>query len=67
MNELFKPGVAGTDFQKSFLCMGNNIRREIFVPKFMQYANIVSIYKGRGEKMDLDNDRRIFTFNLFEA
>ena len=67
VNELFKPGVAATDFQKSFLCMGNNIRREIFVPKFMQYANIVSIYKGGGEKMILDNDRGIFLINLFRS
>ena len=67
VNELFRPGVAGSDFQKSFLCMGNNIRREIFVPKFMQYANIVSIYKGRGEKMDLDNDRGIFIITLFRS
>ena len=33
----------------------------------MQFANIVSIYKGRGEKMDLDNDRGIFIINLFRS
>ena len=55
VNELFQPGVAGTDFQKSFLCMAQ-IKKEIFIPKFVQYANIVTIYKGSGEKMDLDSD-----------
>ena len=67
INELFQPGVAGTDFQKSFLCMANKIKKEIFIPKFVQYANIVSIYKGRGEKMDLDSDRGIFIINLFRS
>ena len=55
VNELFKPGVAGVDFQKSFLNMANKIKTEICIPKFMQCANIVSLYKGKGEKMDLQN------------
>ena len=33
----------------------------------MHYANIVSIYKGKGEKLDLDNDRGIFIVNLFRS
>ena len=30
-------------------------------------VNIVSIYKGKGEKADLQNDRGIFTVNLFRT
>ena len=67
VNELFKPGVAGVDFQKSFLNMANKIKTEIFIPKFMQFANIVSLYKGKGEKMDLQNDRGIFIINIFRS
>ena len=67
INELFKPGVAGMDFQFSFLTMANKIKNEIFVPKFMQYANIVSIFKGKGSKMDLENDRGIFIVNVFRS
>ena len=33
----------------------------------MQYANIVAIYKGRGEKMDLMNDRGIFIVDIFRS
>ena len=67
INELFKPGVAGQDFQISFLTMANKIRDELFIPEFMEYANVVSIYKGRGSKMDLENDRGIFVVNLFRS
>ena len=67
IRELFKPEVCGVDFQRSFLSMANKIKDEIFFPKFMHYANIVSIYKGKGEKLDLDNDRGIFIVNLFRS
>ena len=67
LNELLKPGVAGIDFQKSFLLLANQIKEDIFIPKFMQYANIVSIYKGKGEKMNLNNDRGIFIVNIFRS
>ena len=67
INEIFKPGVAGLDFQASFLLMANQIKNQIFIPKFMQYANIVTIYKGKGSKLELDNDRGIFLVNIFRS
>ena len=65
--ELFKPEVSGIDFQKSFLIMANRIKDKVFFPEFMQYANVVSIYKGKGEKADLANDRGIFLVNIFRS
>ena len=67
INEIFKIDVAGIDFQTSFLEMANEIKKNIFFPKFMQYANIVSIYKGKGRKEDLNNDRGIFLVNIFRS
>ena len=67
INEIFKPGVAGKDFQISFLLMANGIRDQICIPKFMHYTHIVSIYKGKGSKMDLENDRGIFIVNIFRS
>ena len=67
VNEIFKPGVSGIDFQRSFLEMGNKIRDQIYIPEFMEYSDIVSIYKGKGEKMDLSNDRGIFIVNIFRS
>ena len=57
INELFKPGVGGADLVDSILMMFNKIREEITFPEFMEFVNIVCIYKGKGDKMDLNNDK----------
>ena len=56
-NEIFKPGVIGKDLQDSLLLLFNRIKDEVEIPKLMEYANITSIYEGKGEKIDLENDR----------
>ena len=65
ISEIFKPEVAGQDFQNSLLILLNKVKDELKIPDFMELANIVSIYKGKGEKMDLENDRGIFIVNKF--
>ena len=67
INEIFKPGVGGKDLQISLLMMMNRIKDTIFIPKYVEYATIVSIYKGRGDKMDLLSDRGIFIVNIFRS
>ena len=47
--------------------MANEIKDNIFFPQFMQCANIVSIYKGKGKKQELNNDRGIFLVNFFRS
>ena len=51
----------------SFLMLANKVRNEIIFPKFMQYADIISIYKGIGDKLNLSNDRGIFIVNVFRS
>ena len=58
VNEIFKPGVSGIDFQRSFLEMGNKIRDQIYIPEFIEYSDIVSIYKGKGEKNGFEQQSR---------
>ena len=67
INELFKPGVGGEDLVHSMLLMVNQIKTEISFPEFMQFVNIVCIYKGKGDKMDLQNDRGIFIVNVLKS
>lgn len=58
--ELFKPGVAGSDLLRSLLILCNKIKAQCQIPKFLELANISSLYKHRGSKMDLNNDRGVF-------
>ena len=67
VNELFKPGVIGKDLENSFLKLLNKIKDECLIPSFMELVNIVAIYKGRGRKNLLVNDRGIFIVNIFRS
>ena len=67
VNELFKPGVIGQDLSNSLLLLFNQVKNSLLIPNFMELCNIVSIYKGKGEKQDLKNDRGIFIVNIFRA
>ena len=61
VSELFKPGVAGSDLVKSLLTLCNMMKKECKIPKFAELTDITSIYKNKGSKLDLDNDRGIFS------
>ena len=60
INELFKPGVAGTDLLESLLMLCNRVKAECEIPAFLKLTNITSIFKKRGSKTDLNNDRGVF-------
>ena len=55
INEIFKPNVAGEDLTNSMLKMFNKMKEEISFPEFMNFVDIVCIYKGKGNKMELQN------------
>ena len=61
VSELFRPRVAGTDVVSSVLTLCNMIKEECRIPEFMQFTNITSIWKQRGSRLDLNNDRGVFT------
>ena len=67
IREIFKPEVIGKDLKSSMLTMFNRIKQEMELPSFMEVANIISIYKGKGERLDLNNDRGIFLVNIFRS
>ena len=59
VNEVFKAGCIGTDLKEAFLVMFNGIKTDQFIPMFMILSNITSIYKNKGSRFNLNNDRGI--------
>ena len=67
VNEIFKEGVAGRDLKLSLLSLFNRMREENTVLDFVKMADIATIYKGKGQKSDLQNDRGIFIVTVFRS
>ena len=67
VNELFKQGVAGKDFKNSLLTLFNKIKQENKIPDYLKLADVATIYKGKGSKTDLKNDRGIFLVTVFRS
>ena len=59
VNEIFKPGVIGTDLKLSMLTMFNELKLYKMIPKFMRMPNITTVPK-KGSLTLLDNERGIF-------
>ena len=66
-NELFSKDVAGTQLKISMLSLFNKIKFEKYIPDFIRNADVATIYKGKGEKCDLENDRGIFLVTEFRS
>ena len=60
IGELFKPSLAGNDLIDSLLIFLNGIKKFKKSFKFLEFANITSIWKKKGERSDLNNERGIF-------
>ena len=67
LNDIFKEGVAGKNLKISMLKLFNRMKMENYFPDFMRKADISTIYKGKGEKSELRNDRGIFIVSVFRS
>ena len=65
ISELFKPGVLGQDLQEGLLMLCNNMKSELYIPALVQLANITTIFKNKGSRLDMANDRGIFILSIF--
>ena len=66
-NEMFKPEVIGSDLFESLLNIVNRAKDEISIPRPVRLTKITSIYKNKGEKCDLKNDRGVHSVTKFRA
>ena len=64
VNEVFMEGTIGTDLKLALLSLFNEIKRNQHIPDFMKLSNITSLYKNKGSRADLDNDRGIFILTI---
>ena len=67
VNEIFKDGVAGKNLKLSLLKLFNKIKDSGHIPEFMQSADVTTIYKGKGDKSNLENDRGIFIVTILRS
>ena len=67
VRDLFFSDIAGKDLKVSILKLFNKIKEENFIPDFIRKADITTIYKGKGEKSNLENDRGIFLVTTFRT
>ena len=67
VNEIFKEGVAGRDLKCSMLIFFNRMKTENKIPQFFRKADVATIYKGKGEKCNLNNDGGIFIVTIFSS
>ena len=58
---LFKFSNAGADLVQSITVLMNRVKDQCFIPHLFTFKNVTAIYKNRGSKLDLDNDRGIMT------
>ena len=60
ISELFKPSCMGEDLEKALLLLFNGMKSNMVVPDFIQHQNITSIYKKKGSRLEMKNERGIF-------
>ena len=65
ISEIFKEGVIGNDLKVAILDMMNMILETFHIPDELLKADISSIWKRKGSKMELSNDRGIFILSIF--
>ena len=64
INEIFHKEVMGSDLKKALLFLMNGIKFNLDFPREIQLANITSIYKNKGSRLNLENDRGIFIVSV---
>ena len=60
INEIFKEGCVGENLEDCLFELFKGIKEHFFFPEFVIKQNISTIYKNKGSRLEMDNDRGIF-------
>ena len=60
VNELFKSECLGSDLRVALVHFFNGIKKNQSIPKYMTLSNVTSIFKNKGSRDNLENDRGVF-------
>ena len=63
--ELFKPPYAGPDVYESLCKLFNKAKQELEIPDFFELMSITSLYKNKGLRRDISNERGIFNVSIY--
>ena len=66
INEIFKEGCIGHDLKEALLMLFNGIKENQVIPPIMTLSNISTIFKNKGSRLELDNDRGIFILTVMK-
>ena len=66
INDIFKPAVIGKDLKFALLNFLNGIKSEFYFPTEVLKSNITSIYKRKGSRLSMENDRGIFGLSVYK-
>ena len=67
VNEMFKFDNIGETLKNSLLILLDKIKVDIKEPEFMKNSDIYTVYKGKGERTDLNNYRGLFILNSIKS
>ena len=59
--------VGGANLKLSMLKLFNKMKMENYFPDFRRKADVTTIYKGKGSRTDLTNDRGVFVVSVFRS
>ena len=66
INEVFKEGCIGSDLKDALVSLFNGVKFHLLIPMSIALSNITTIYKNKGSRLDLNNDRGIFILTVMK-
>ena len=66
INKNVKSNCAGSNLEEALVLLFNGIKESFHVPRFMLLENITTIFKNKGSRFEVKNDRGIFILTILK-